>query len=188
MSDKPAIERTDEKSVALKIHGALSGRPAAGEDSDALSAAVAGCRLHDRQMQRQLYDLCHEKAYRLCARMVGMQDADDVCQQTFLKVFQSIEHFAGRSSFMAELSDTQRQQIIVAIYANRKIEAIRLHRAATSSGLRESKEFIEELQARLWEEMPEKFVSPPRSGCVGSAAIVLIGLGALYFGLQRLLG
>jgi len=29
-----------------------------------------------------------------------MQDADDVCQQTFLKVFQSIEHFAGRSSFM----------------------------------------------------------------------------------------
>jgi hypothetical protein len=89
---------------------------------------------------------------------------------------------------MANLSAAQRQQIIVAIYANRKIEAIRLHRAATNSGLKESKEFIEELHARLWEETPEKFVSPPRSGCFGNAAIVLIGLGALYFGLQRLFG
>jgi len=93
-----------------------------------------------------------------------------------------------RGKLMAELSDTQRQQIIVAIYANRKIEAIRLHRAATNFGLRESKEFIEELQSRLWQETPEKFVSPPRSGCFGSAAIVLIGLVGLYLGLQRLLG
>jgi RNA polymerase sigma-70 factor (ECF subfamily) len=47
--------------------------------------------------------MCHQKAYRLCARMVGRQDAADVCQQTFLKVYQSIDGFAGRSSVMTWL-------------------------------------------------------------------------------------
>jgi RNA polymerase sigma-70 factor (ECF subfamily) len=103
MSDNPVLQTTTDDSVAVKIQEAFRERPVADEQSQALSNAVAGCQRHDRQMQRQLYDLCHEQAYRLCARMVGRQDAADVCQQTFLKVFQSIGHFAGRSSFMTWL-------------------------------------------------------------------------------------
>jgi len=64
---------------------------------------IAGCRARDRSMQRELYDRCHDKAFRLCARMVGRQDAADVCQQTLLKVYQSIDQFKGRSQFMTWL-------------------------------------------------------------------------------------
>lgn len=100
MSINPVTEQTSDNSVTLKIHTALADCLTPESESQALSRAVAGCRLNDRHMQRELYELCHEKAYRLCIRMVGRQDAADVCQQTFLKVFQSIDGFAGRSSFM----------------------------------------------------------------------------------------
>jgi RNA polymerase sigma-70 factor, ECF subfamily len=103
MSGNPPVESTTDKVVAIKLHEPSGDRWASDDQSEALAAAIAGCQLHDRDMQRRLYELCHEKAYRLCARMVGRQDAADVCQQTFLKVFQSIDGFAGRSSFMTWL-------------------------------------------------------------------------------------
>lgn len=103
MSLNPVTEQATDDAVALKIHTALADRLVGDSESEALSKAVAGCQLRDRQMQRELYELCHEKVYRLCVRMVGRQDAADVCQQTFLKVFQSIDGFAGRSSFMTWL-------------------------------------------------------------------------------------
>lgn len=70
-----------------------------------------------------------------------------------------------------EPSDQTRQAIVDAIYAGRKIEAIKLHREATGQGLKESKDFIEALTAQLREEDPEK-VPPPKSGC-GAAALLL---------------
>jgi RNA polymerase sigma-70 factor (ECF subfamily) len=100
MSGNPRVESATDKFVAIELHGPPADRWTGVDQSEALAAAIAGCKLHDRDMQRRLYELCHEKAYRLCARMVGRQDAADVCQQTFLKVFQSIDSFAGRSSFM----------------------------------------------------------------------------------------
>ena len=104
MSGNPPVESSTDKFVAVKLHEPLAAdRWTSDDQTEDLSAAIAGCRLHDRDMQRRLYELCHEKAYRLCLRMVGRHDAADVCQQTFLKVFQSIDGFAGRSSFMTWL-------------------------------------------------------------------------------------
>ena len=65
-----------------------------------LSAVVAGCQRYDSAMQRELYERSHLQLYRLAVRMVGRQDASDVCQQIFLKVYRSIHQFVGRSSFM----------------------------------------------------------------------------------------
>lgn len=68
-----------------------------------LTEIVAACRVGDRAMQRELFERCREPVFRLAARMVGPQDAADVSQQVFLRVFQSLEAFAGRSSFMTWL-------------------------------------------------------------------------------------
>ena len=83
------------------------------------------------------------------------------------------------------LSEEDTQKITDALLAGRKIEAIKIYRAATGLGLGEAKDFVDELMAELREQYPDKFKSEAK-GC----AIVLIagtfGIGvlahkALYF-------
>ncbi len=50
---------------------------------------------------------------------------------------------------MSQLPDETVVRISDALYAGRKIEAIRLYRQATKLGLKESKDFIEALEVRL---------------------------------------
>lgn len=65
------------------------------------------------------------------------------------------------------------------MFAGRKIEAIKLYREATGEGLREAKEFIEELEGQLRTEEPDKFSTPPGgSGCAG-VLLVVIGSSVL---------
>lgn len=80
---------------------------------------------------------------------------------------------------MSDLNDEQRQQIMSALKLNRKIEAIKIYRDATGSGLKEAKEFIEALAERLHEENPETFSKPQTAGCSVSMLLVLTALSAL---------
>lgn len=58
---------------------------------------IDACRHDDKAAQRRLYDETHQSVYRLAVRMVGLQDAADVTQQTFLQVFRKIGQFSGKS-------------------------------------------------------------------------------------------
>jgi ribosomal protein L7/L12 len=69
------------------------------------------------------------------------------------------------------LSDEMIQQIQTAIFAGRKIEAIKLHRTATGMGLKESKDFVEALEVELRSISPTKF-APQRKGC--STVLLLV--------------
>ncbi len=55
----------------------------------------------------------------------------------------------------SELTDDVRQQILNALVAGRKIEAIKLYRAATGKGLKEAKDFIDLLAKEMGERDPE---------------------------------
>lgn len=82
---------------------------------------------------------------------------------------------------MSELNDHQRQEILNAIKAGRKIEAIKLYREQTGCGLKESKEFIEALTDQLLADDPEAVVTS-KSGCgIAVVAILLItgSIGAM---------
>jgi RNA polymerase sigma-70 factor (ECF subfamily) len=72
----------------------MSEKPA--DDPDRL---VAGCRAGDRDSQRRLYDACSPRVYRLAVRMVGVQDAADVTQQTFLRAFCHVDQYDGNARF-----------------------------------------------------------------------------------------
>jgi hypothetical protein len=72
--------------------------------------------------------------------------------------------------------------IRTAIFAGRKIEAIKLYRDATGQGLKEAKEFIEELADRLYEEDPEKFTSVPGKGCAGVVLAMFVVCAAMVVG------
>ena len=75
---------------------------------------------------------------------------------------------------MSELSDHQREQILDALKAGSKIEAIKLYREATGLGLKESKDFIDHLLSQLMKDNPGQYQSSGK-GCA-AAAILTAGL------------
>ena len=56
---------------------------------------------------------------------------------------------------MNELSQEEIDRLGEMIFAGQKIEAIKVYKEITGMGLRESKEFIDDLEAQLREENPE---------------------------------
>ena len=57
------------------------------------------------------------------------------------------------------ISDNDLKEVLNAILANRKIEAIKLYREYSGVGLKEAKDAVEELEKKLQTESPEKFTS-----------------------------
>ena len=60
------------------------------------------------------------------------------------------------------------------LFAGRRIEAIKAYRNATEADLKASKEFIEELEARLRDEFPDHFKASSKPGCAGMMLLVLV--------------
>lgn len=59
------------------------------------------------------------------------------------------------------------------IFAGQKIEAIKMYRNASHLGLKESKQFIDQLEKQLREECPENFTHAAKTGC---SVLVLAGV------------
>ncbi|WP_437224414.1 ribosomal protein L7/L12 [Planctomicrobium sp. SH661] len=80
------------------------------------------------------------------------------------------------------LTSAKRQEIIDAIYSQRKIEAIKLYRQATGIDLKGSKEFVDKLEAALRTENPDAFQNVAAStGCGAAALLMLATPAALYW-------
>ncbi len=82
-----------------------------------------------------------------------------------------------------QMPPEQRQKLAEALYAGRKIEAIKELREASGLGLAESKGIIDRLEAELRVLHPERFTAPPAAkGCSPAALVVaLVILAALIF-------
>jgi len=87
-----------------------------------------------------------------------------------------------------QLTKEQIDAINDAVFAGRKIQAIRLYRAATRLGLKEAKEFIDALESRLREESPELFREPQAAGCSRNAALLIAATAAVYAAARLLVG
>lgn len=61
---------------------------------------IEGCRREDRRMQRELYQRFAPKMYGVCLRYAGsIEEAEDILQEGFIKVFRKIGSFRGEGSF-----------------------------------------------------------------------------------------
>lgn len=83
---------------------AASNLPEQGSDKwpstgETLPQIVTACQQGDRAAQRDLYERCSSKVFRLAIRMVGIQEATDATQQVFLQTYRKIGQFSGRSCF-----------------------------------------------------------------------------------------
>ena len=71
------------------------------------------------------------------------------------------------------MTDSALTQIKEALFLGRKIDAIKVHREATGSGLAEAKDAVEKLETELRATQPEKFTAQVSSG-KGCAAMILM--------------
>ncbi len=78
-----------------------------------------------------------------------------------------------------QLTQQQIEEIQNALAGRKKIEAIKIYRAATGQGLKEAKDFVEALIPKLIEQDPERFeklASQKTGGCAGA---VLLGIAVV---------
>jgi RNA polymerase sigma-70 factor (ECF subfamily) len=64
-------------------------------DEPMVQAASVG----DRRALLDIYEATSDRVFRLMVRMVGVQDADDLTQQTFVRAFTKLDQFSGDSKF-----------------------------------------------------------------------------------------
>lgn len=61
---------------------------------------IEGCIRGDRKMQRELYERFAPKMYGVCLRYAGnAEEAEDILQEGFIKVFRKIASYRGEGSF-----------------------------------------------------------------------------------------
>ncbi len=88
--------------------------------------------------------------------------------------------------------EDQLARIQAALFAGRKIEAIKLYREATGTDLAEAKERVEAMEAELRQGQPDRFAARPSGqGCMAVALVALTMaavLAALIWLFGRMLG
>ncbi len=124
---------------------------------------LAGCRVGERNAQRRLYELYHQKVYRLMVRTVGWQDAADLSQQVFLQLFRKIDQFAGRSKFKTWLYRLAVNEALQHLrredrYKCRAIISEPISKHTPEDKLSENKELLEQALLRLEPELRSIFV------------------------------
>jgi RNA polymerase sigma factor (sigma-70 family) len=64
------------------------------------SDLISGCINGDRKMQRELYERYSAKMFGVCLRYAGStEEAEDILQEGFIKVFKKIGSYRGEGSF-----------------------------------------------------------------------------------------
>jgi ribosomal protein L7/L12 len=84
-------------------------------------------------------------------------------------------------------ADPEHERICEALFQGRKIEAIKIYRGLAGVGLKEAKDFVDALEARLKRDQPERFKKPAgASGCAGIWVLIagIAVLAALFWWLR----
>jgi RNA polymerase sigma-70 factor (ECF subfamily) len=64
------------------------------------SDLITGCLQGDRRMQEELYRRFSPRMYAVCLRYAGnAEEAEDILQEGFIKIFKKLESFRGEGSF-----------------------------------------------------------------------------------------
>jgi len=69
-------------------------------EQNELERIVKGCKLNDRTSQQRVYEMLYSKLLPVCCRYARNTDeAKDILQDGFIKVFEKIEHYNAGGSF-----------------------------------------------------------------------------------------
>ena len=127
--------------------------------------------------------LSSDELAQVCAALAGGKKIDaiklyrEATGVGLAEAKQAVEALeAGRqigAPAVESVSNDDIDQIQAAVFAGQKIAAIKLYRASTGEGLKESKEFIDALEDELRRTEPTKFTAPAAKGC-GVSVLCLV--------------
>lgn len=99
----------------------MNGRAYSNTDTEPLS--LEALQAGDRQEFARLVEQLSPYIYRLSMRMLGnTQDAEDVLQETFIKAFQHLENFDGRSKISTWLYRIATNEALMLIRKRKHVE------------------------------------------------------------------
>jgi hypothetical protein len=75
---------------------------------------------------------------------------------------------------MSDISGDDAEQINALVFTGRRIEAIKIYRKLSGKDLKESKDFVDALEAELRVSCPEQFTVPPGGKGCGTAVLCLL--------------
>lgn len=68
------------------------------------SELISRCQQGDQEALKEIFNLYHQKVYRIAYGVVRQrEDALDIVQEVFIKLYRSIKNFKGKSSFYTYL-------------------------------------------------------------------------------------
>jgi ribosomal protein L7/L12 len=91
----------------------------------------------------------------------------------------------GEAAPPGALDDARLAPLVEDLYAGRKIAAVKRYRELLGTGLKEAKDAVDQLEVRLRQEHPERFTQPAGKGCARTAAMLVLAVAALAWGLLR---
>ena len=101
---------------------------------------IAGCARHDRKSQKVLYDKYSRFIMGICLRYSSDKtEAEDILQESFLKIFFNIKDFSGTGSFIGWLRKIAVNTAITHYHKNLKfkyninIEEVTTHESGVTS-------------------------------------------------------
>jgi len=82
---------------------------------------IEGCSRHDRKAQQMLYDRYSRLLLGVCMRYAGDKtEAEDMLQETFLKIFFNIKDYSGTGSFIGWIRKIAVNTAITSYHKNLK--------------------------------------------------------------------
>ena len=121
--------------------------------------STAKCTFEFEDGTREEYDVSVDTYVSLAANDVGYLDTRGLLFRGFRREGEGVRGLSG-PPMNALIPEESLARIREALFRGRKIEAIRLHRECTGTGLAEAKAAVDRLEAELRAAEPDKFAGP----------------------------
>jgi len=133
---------------------------------------VAGARSGDTESFEVLVSLYERRIYQIAYRIVeNAQDAEDVLQETFLKVFENLQRFRGESSFYTWTVQIAVNAALQRVNRRRKRPTVSLD---TDANENEDENFFPPREIVVWEENPEQLYAKKEAQVILEQAIAAL--------------
>ena len=146
----------------------MASNQVSGQSEQTLSTEVeagllARCLRKDKRAQQRLYEMTIQLVYRLMVRLVGLQEAADLTQQVYLKLFSKLDQFSGKSRFETWLYRLATNEALQFLRKNKNRKTITLmgdpvNQDQSESERDEQRELLEVAMERIDPELRSIFM------------------------------